>query len=58
MATKGTKDTEEDISVISVNSVASFSVSSVAQKLNVTLNRTNRGAMIDVGRSQAAPLVA
>lgn len=58
MATKGTRDTEEDIAVISVNSVASFSVSFVAQKLNVTLNRTNRGAMIDVGRSHAAPLVA
>jgi hypothetical protein len=28
------------------------------QKLNVTLNRTNRGATIDVGRSHVAPVVA
>jgi hypothetical protein len=29
-----------------------------AQKLNITLKRTNLGATIEVGRSQAAPFVA
>jgi hypothetical protein len=32
-------------------------VSSVAQKLNVTLKRTNRGDTIEVGFSHVAPTV-
>lgn len=64
-ATEGTKNTKNSLSDLRVLRGemprvlgGKLSLPSVAQTLNVTLNRANHGGTIAVGCSQVAPLLA